>query len=107
MFGNDSGAADVVVTTLVQHAHRRSFSMPADHRGLRVAVDDGIAHDMDAKTVELFERRPQRIEGEALAFHEGEQLFIPDRRWRCIRSPWRRNPAAAARCSEWVLRSCR
>ena len=84
MFGNDGGPADVVVTTLVQHAHRRSLRMSAYHRGLRVAVDDGIAHDMDAKTVELFERRPQRIEGEALAFHEGKQLFIPDRRRRQI-----------------------
>src|SRR5882672_2519185 len=82
MLGDDGCSADVVVSTLVEHAHRRRLCLPSDHRGLGIAVHDRVSDDVHAEPVQPIERRPQGVEGETLAFHEREQLLVLDRR-RC------------------------
>ena len=42
---------------------------------MRIAVDDGVAHDVDANTGQMVERGAQIVEIEALGLHQRQQFF--------------------------------
>src|SRR6266853_1888819 len=81
----------------VENTHGRRLRLAADHRGLRIAVDDGVAHHVDLVVTELFQRRAQRIEAQFLAVHEGQELLALDRRRREVDQAGRRVDDVAGR----------
>ena len=84
MLGHDGGAADIVDLALEQHAHGRRLGLAADHGAVGIAVDDGVADDMDAASCHGVERLPQLVERDAVALHDDLELFELDRRRREI-----------------------
>ena len=64
MLGDDAGAADIIGSSVEQHADGRRFGLAADHAGIGEGIDDGVADDVDAPAAERVERAAQLVEGE-------------------------------------------
>ena len=72
MFGDDPSAAHKVRFLFEKHTHRRGLCLPPDHCTTGEAIDDGVAHDMYVKAVQLVYGAPQVDEVNIVAVHDGK-----------------------------------
>src|SRR5258708_15643146 len=64
-----ASTADEISLPLEAHADGRRLRHPADHRRIGVAIDDGIADDVGADSLQRRHRIAQGLAGHAFALH--------------------------------------
>ena len=74
VLGHHGGAAHEGVGVLEPEAEARGLGALAEERAVRVAVNDGVAHDVRADAAEIVQGRPQLIEADALGLQQRDQL---------------------------------